>query len=143
MDKEIHENVVWLSRQSLGIEIRGKLINMKRFLKNTCGTLYEYIDDVVELDNAFIIRFKGDVDAQTIPCIRFNLEKTEDEYVCKNIIVDFKNVKHIDTATFAVILEFLGQLKANDNHLFLINVNARLGPIWIPGALMLKNEHWP
>lgn len=98
-------------------------MSMKSVLKKSCGTLYEYINDVVELDNAFIIRFKGNVDAQTIPCIRFNLEKTEDEYVSKNIIADFKNVERVDTATFAVILEFLGQLKANDNHLFLINVN--------------------
>ena len=98
-------------------------MSMKSILKKSCGTLYEYIDDVVEVDNAFIIRFKGDVDAQTIPCIRFNLEKTGDEYVSKNIIADFKNVEHVDTATLAVILEFLGQLKANDNHLFLINVN--------------------
>ncbi|MBF0484137.1 MAG: STAS domain-containing protein [Candidatus Omnitrophica bacterium] len=96
---------------------------MRNFLSEICKPLMYYVKEINEKNNLIIVRFKGDIDSQSIPCLQLTLEKEISNYMQKNLLVDFKDVKRVDSATFAAIIFILDQLKKNNKKLGVININ--------------------
>ena len=98
-------------------------MSIKSILNNTCGNLEQYIREIIEVDDTIIIRFYGDIDASTLPCVRLRMAEDKHEFIENNILADFNDVKHVDTATLAVICEMLKQLRRNDKKFGIINAS--------------------
>ena len=96
---------------------------MRNILQKTCGKLLDYVKEIEESDNLVIIRFKGDLDSKTIPCVQFNLESRIREFLNKNILADFEDVKNVDSSTLASLLLVLHDLKKNEKRFGLIHAN--------------------
>ncbi len=83
-----------------------------------------HFDAWVELDYARILRFKGDVNATTLPGILEFWERLEKSGLpVKNLIMDGAKVSDIDSSTVAAIL---AEMKKNDHKIGLINVPEEL-----------------
>jgi len=75
-----------------------------------------------------IVRLKGDIDASTIPEFERKIwnNRKKRGLFNKNIIIDFKDVKNIDTSTVAVLVRALAEIKHKDRTLAVINVTDKL-----------------
>ena len=86
------------------------------------GRAFDYIKEVKDTGNLVIMRFRGEVDAATIPIIRKNLKKRAPEFIKKNVLIDLKDVTHIDTATLATFVDMLKKRKEQHTAVALVNV---------------------
>ncbi|MDP2924448.1 MAG: STAS domain-containing protein [Candidatus Omnitrophota bacterium] len=96
---------------------------MKNIFKHNNGRLFEYIKEIKEISDLVIVRFKGAIDSATIPIIRENIKKYREKYLDKNILVDFKEVSHVDSATLAALLIILGEHEKHRTKLGIINIS--------------------
>lgn len=80
------------------------------------------IKEIKRLENLTIVRFKGSIDSSTIP----DIEKYEKNELDRNILLDFKDVSHIDTSTVATLILLLNDLKKSHRKLGIINATEQL-----------------
>jgi len=69
-----------------------------------------------------IIKLTGAVDFNTIPPIE-NVVKKHQDYLDQDIVLDFKEVTHIDTSTLAALIYIINKMKQRHKKLSLINCN--------------------
>lgn len=101
---------------------------LKEFLGLTKGTHPPFIEQVEDVDKVHIIRLKGPIDMSTIPKI-YELKlkaKNKRGTLKKSILLDFKKVSHVDSATIALLLNVLHEVKHEHHKLGLIGISREL-----------------
>jgi anti-anti-sigma factor len=98
------------------------------FFKINKKTLPLFIDGFENYDRLHIVRLKGPIDISTVPDIEHLLlrVKKKSDLLDKNILVDFKNVTHVDSATVAMLIDALSKLKHHQHKLVLVNLTPEL-----------------
>jgi len=89
--------------------------------KDRSGKLLPSIKEIKRLNGTIIIIFQGVIDSSTVPIIGMDITDEMREYVDRNIILDFREVMHIDSSTLAYMISLISQLKKQDRKLGLIN----------------------
>jgi anti-anti-sigma factor len=85
---------------------------------------FDYVKEIIETAELVIIRLQGNIDRYTIPAFDGEDIKEEDIFFDKHIIMDFKEVTNVDTATIASLINFLDILKNNERKLAIINASS-------------------
>ena len=84
--------------------------------------LAPYVKQIEAKGDVYIVRLKGRIDMYTIPDVhRLRLMGPRGE-LRQNIILDFKKVDHVDSATCALLVQSLSELKHVNHRLILINI---------------------
>ena len=102
------------------------MFRLERLFKNTTGELFNYLRKVEEAGDLIIERLQGAIDAATIPVIEEGLKGRIEKYLDKNILLDFKDVTHVDSATLAALIILLDQLQCHHRRLGIINPHPEL-----------------
>jgi len=89
--------------------------------KDKSGKLLPSIKEIKRLNGTIIVIFQGVFDSSTVPIIGTEITDEMKEYVDRNIILDFKEVTHIDSSTLAYMISLISQLKKQNRRLGLIN----------------------
>jgi len=87
-----------------------------------------FIEKIEERDSVNILRLKGPIDMFTIPEVTKLRKKALEKknFLAKDVLIDFKNVTHVDGATCAVLVSTVSELKHEKHHLILVNVSKEL-----------------
>ena len=101
-----------------GIDLR-----IENILKGTDGKLFPHIKEIIESGEFIIIRLKGNIDSSTIPIFDEDLDDIIEKYLDKHVILNFKEVKQVDTSTLAMLIELLDKLQKTERKLILANIN--------------------
>jgi len=111
------------------IEERVKIPRIEDIFKNKKGKELTYIKKIQEINTLVIIRLKGFIDSYTVPTLtefgKKDSSKTE-RYLNKHILLDFKDLTHIDSATLASLIQLLNELKARNRKLGIVNATLLL-----------------
>jgi anti-sigma B factor antagonist len=99
---------------------------MRNIFRHEDGEPFKYIKSIEETDKLVIIRFRGAVDSDTIPLIKQNIAKRRERFLDKNILADFKEVTHVDSATLAAMVKNLNDIKNHHRKLGIINMHQDL-----------------
>jgi len=83
-----------------------------------------FIKEIILDDNTALVKLKGAVDSSTIPLMKKDRRKNFTGQ--RHIILDFKEVEHIDSSTLGQLVMVFLELKANNKRLAVINVTAPL-----------------
>ena len=87
-----------------------------------------YLDRIDELERLQIVRLKGAIDQTVIPAIEKrihdNRRDESDLTIDKNILLDFKNVVHVDSATIAFHIVRLKEYQEHHLKLAFLNVSS-------------------
>ena len=101
-----------------------KASNIEDIFKNKNRKAFAYIKKIQETDDLVIIRLKGAIGFYAVPILtdfgKLNSGRTE-RYLNKHILLDFKEVIHIDSATLASLIQLLNELKIREKKLGIIN----------------------
>ena len=100
---------------------RVEKVNIKDVFKNKNGKVFNYVKEVKEMDGLVIVRLKGVIDAYTIPKIEIKHGSEIEENLDKHILLDFKEVARIDSATLASLILLLNELKARHRKLGIVS----------------------
>lgn len=97
----------------------------KKFFQRRIKSKPSYIESIDHLEYLDIIRLKGAVDQTVIPVIakRIQLNRNEGGTIDKNILLDFKNVTNIDSATIAFNVVSLKEYQQKNYKLALVNIS--------------------
>lgn len=99
---------------------------MHNIFKHENGRPFEYIKEIRDADNLVIIRLRGAVDSDTIPMIEQNIAARGIKLIDKNILVDFNEVTHVDSATLAALVTNLNNAKKHHKKMGIINIHQDL-----------------
>jgi anti-anti-sigma factor len=89
--------------------------------KDKSGKLLPSIKEIKRLNGTIIVIFQGVIDSSTVPIIGTEITDEMKEYIDRNIILDFREVTHIDSSTLAYMISLISQLKKQNRRLGLIN----------------------
>jgi processive 1,2-diacylglycerol beta-glucosyltransferase len=103
-----------------------KLPSMGDIFKNKNGKTFAYIKEIKEINTLAIVRLKGSIDSHTIPIIRTNLGNKIKKYLDKDILLDCKEVTHVDSATLGSLIQLLNELKRCNRKLGIVNMTSIL-----------------
>ncbi|MFA6078285.1 MAG: STAS domain-containing protein [Candidatus Omnitrophota bacterium] len=82
------------------------------------------IKSIEQYENYSVVRLAGSYDFSTMPSIEGMMREHKGHgHFDQDIILDFKEVTHIDTSTLAVLIYIINTLKERHQRLFLINCN--------------------
>ncbi len=84
--------------------------------------IFPFVKAIEEYPAASVIRLSGSFDFKTIPPIEDAVKRLK-EHFDQNIILDFKEVIHIDTSTLAVLIYIISKLKQQHKKLYLVNIS--------------------
>ena len=98
-----------------------KIFSIGDIFKDQNGNIFAYIKEIKEINDLAIVRLRGTIDSYTIPIIRANLGSKLEKYLDKDILLDFKEVAHIDSATLASFIQLLNELKMYNRKLGIAN----------------------
>ncbi|MDD5422602.1 MAG: STAS domain-containing protein [Candidatus Omnitrophica bacterium] len=90
-------------------------------IKNS-GNLSQTIKAIEKYDSFSVVQLVGAIDFNTIPPIEAIMKAHEDDFD-QDIVLDFKEVTHIDTSTLAVVVYVINKMKQKHRKLSLINCN--------------------
>ncbi|MDD4956597.1 MAG: STAS domain-containing protein [Candidatus Omnitrophica bacterium] len=85
-----------------------------------------YVKQIEAKGDVHIVRLKGRIDMYTIPEVDKLRHRALRGSLRKNILLDFKNVEHVDSATCALLVQSLSELKHVHHRLVLINISDKL-----------------
>lgn len=89
--------------------------------KDKSGKLLASIKEIKRLKESTIVVFQGVIDSSTVPIIEDDITDEMKEYIDRNIILDFRDVTHVDSSTLAYMISLINQLKKQHRRLGLIN----------------------
>ena len=94
------------------------------FFRNPNAKQPSFIEKVDEYSHLQIIRLKGRIDRSTLPEMEAMLKdaKKSGARLTKSILLDLKNVSHLDTAGIAELIKVLSELRQTKRELGLVNV---------------------
>lgn len=101
---------------------------LKNFLGIKKTTPISFVEKIETEPHLQIIRLKGDIDMSTVPGIEKMIVEAKKNrgLMEKNILLDFKNVGHVDSSTIAALIVMLADLKHQHRRLGLVNISSRL-----------------
>jgi anti-anti-sigma factor len=87
-----------------------------------------YLERVEDLENLQIVRLIGAIDQSVIPVIEERIEQNRKHggKIDKNILLDFKKVEHVDSATIAFHILQIKEFQQSHHQLAFINVSEQL-----------------
>lgn len=90
-----------------------------------------YLDRIDELEKLSIVRLKGNIDQSMIPTIdsRINENRKAGSKIDKNVILDFLQVEHVDSATIAFHLIRLKEYQEKGFKVGFLNVTQELNTL--------------
>ena len=95
----------------------------RNIFKNRDGKVLPYVSGIEVEGETAIVHFRGEINANTIPIIKNNCcKKTK---LDRNILIDFKEVTHIDSATLAFLVEIIKKLREKNRKMAVLNVSDR------------------
>jgi len=94
--------------------------------KNKDGQTFHYVREIKEFDDLIIVRLQGAIDTYSIPLMTAEFEDHSYRPPNKNILLDFKKVTHVDSATLASLIRLLNELKHEEKRLGIIHATRRL-----------------
>jgi len=89
--------------------------------KNKKGRTFNYVKELKETDELIMVRLKGVIDTYTLPIIKAEHDSEIKENLDKHILLDFKDVTHVDSATLASLIQLLNELKMHNKKLGITN----------------------
>lgn len=98
-----------------------KKVSAKDVFKNKKGKVFSCVREIKETNSLVIVRLKGSIDAYTIPKIETKHGSEIEKNLDKHILLDFKEVSHIDSATLASLVLLLNELKVHHRKLGIVN----------------------
>ena len=98
-----------------------KEFSIKYLFEKEKNKTFDYVKEIKETPGLAIVRLQGDIDTYSVPSFDDESINAEDIFFDKHVILDFKDVTHVDTATIASLINFLDILKNNDRQLAIIN----------------------
>ncbi len=89
---------------------------------------HSFLKSLDEHQNIRIVRLKGPIDVSTIPEIQvFRKElRAQTGFQSKHVLVDFKEVTHVDTSSVAGIILVMSEMKATQHRLGVIHAEQTL-----------------
>jgi ABC-type transporter Mla MlaB component len=97
-----------------------------RLFKKKKEPLPPFIRDVSDFGHVKIIRFKGSLEKPVIPDLTAFFEASKlgkgPGHLDKSVLLDFKKVGHVESATIAALLQILTALRKKGQRLALMNV---------------------
>ena len=96
-------------------------VGIKDVLKNKSGKVFNCVREIKETDSLVIVRLKGSIDAYAIPKIETKYGSEIEKNLDKHILLDFKEVSHIDSATLASLVLLLNELKVHHRKFGVVN----------------------
>ena len=89
---------------------------------------YPFLKSLDEHENVRLIRLKGPIDMTTLPQIQaFRKElRAQPGFQSKHVIIDFKEVTHVDTSAVAGMILVLSEIKATRHCLGVIHAQQAL-----------------
>ncbi len=109
-----------------GVEKNVKIFSIRDIFKNKNGKIFTYVKEIKEIDILVIIKLKGSIDFHALPIISANFENKIEKYLDKHILLDFKEVTHVDSATLASLIKLLNELKKRNRKLGIVNITSVL-----------------
>ena len=109
-----------------GVEKSVKIFSVRDIFKNKNGKIFNYIEEIKEIDILVIIKLKGSIDFHALPIIKANFENKIEKYLDKHILLDFKEVTHVDSTTLAALIQLLNELKKRNRKLGIVNITSIL-----------------
>lgn len=89
-------------------------------------------------NNCLIVRLKGDIDMHSVPDFKKKVITDMEDNNLKVLILNFKNVKFIDSSGLGVILGRYRVLKNNNGRLIIVGLSPRIERIFkLSGILKL------
>lgn len=87
-----------------------------------------FVDSVESYNNLHIIRLRGELGAPVVPQFGEFLKeaKKESKLLGKDLLIDFKDVGAVDSATVAQLLTMLSELRHKKRKLALVNISSKL-----------------
>lgn len=108
------------------IEKNIKKIRLRHFFEHQDGTMLSYMKAIKETTDLIIAQLQGPIDVETVPIVCLDLKGKLERYLDKNILLDFKDVTHVDSATVANLVYLLNQLQHRHRKLGITHVSATL-----------------
>lgn len=87
-----------------------------------------FLKAIEEHENFFLFRLQGDIDTHALETNREKMEEVLEEFkICsKNILCDFQLVNNSDTATLAVLISRIKELREDGHKLVFFNVPQKM-----------------
>jgi len=98
------------------------MIFLERILKHRDGRILTYVKNMREIDNLIEIYLTGPIDVNTVPCVCADLQGKFSKYLDRNILLDFSDVTHVDSATIANLILLIKELQQRHRKLGVIHV---------------------
>ncbi|MDD5680555.1 MAG: STAS domain-containing protein [Candidatus Omnitrophica bacterium] len=95
---------------------------MNIFRNNKIHKLPPTVKAVEKHGNLSVVKLAGAFDFNTISSVE-NVMKEHRDHLDQDVVLDFKEVTHIDTSTLAVLIYIMDRLKQKHRKLGLINCN--------------------
>ncbi len=101
-------------------------IRLHHFLHHKDGAPLPYVSEVRDTGNLITIRLQGPIDKVTVPVVCVDFRGKLKSYLDKNILLDFRSVTDVDSATVANLIFLLNQLQQRQKKLGIIHVGDEL-----------------
>lgn len=109
-----------------GVKKHVKMPKLADIFKDKEGELLPCVKEVKRIGQITIMRLQGSIDSATIPHLSENISDDMRRYLDRDIILDFKDVSYVDTATLAYIIFLLDKLQKQRRKLGIINTTPLL-----------------
>lgn len=103
-----------------------KMIQLDHIFRHHDGTNLPYVRAIQEMENLIIARLKGPIDVTTVPAVSMDFTGKLRRYLDKNILLDFREVTHVDSSTIANLIFLLIQLQHHHRKFGITHVSPAL-----------------
>ncbi len=87
------------------------------------GGHYSYVKEMRETDSLIVTYLRGPLDSSTVPVVFMDFRGKLNRYLNKHILLDFRDVTRVDSATIANLIFLLNQLQQNHRKLAVTHVS--------------------
>ncbi len=103
-----------------------KEIRVEHIFRSSDGSHFPYVKEMRETDSLIVTYLCGPIDSSTVPIVFMDFKGKLSRYLNKHILLDFKEVTHVDSATIANLIFLLNQLQHHQKKLALTHVSLTL-----------------
>ncbi len=100
---------------------RNLLLKVADIFRDKRGKPLQCIKEIVRAKKLTIVRLQGAIDSSTITRLDLNISKDKKNFLDRHILLDFKDVVYVDSATLAYIIFLLDKLQKRHRKLGIIN----------------------
>lgn len=101
-------------------------IQVEHFFRANDGSHFPYVKTMQETERLIMVHLRGPIDSSTLPIVFMDVKSKLSRYLNKHILIDFKDVTHVDSATVANLIFLLKELQHRDRKLALTYVSSEL-----------------